>query len=414
MKLLLTVLCLWLVACADQPSMPPPLDPVSVSPAVVYAGDAITIRSQQFRLGRSIVPIFADTITLHVIEVRDGAVVARVPELLVGQVTIRVGTRNGTTVGSIDVKGFRSYTRTPYNLVGHPYAWQTSVHASVIAALEDRRLVQFFPGRGQIRTLVKDVDLSNSNARSVGPTFDPSVLLVQSWNSSSVTAWRFQPESDSIRSFPIRLSRILAQFNDSIFFVGTHHWINIMVLRGDRVTIKYTGTYEETNGVYLSPRGDVATIHVHGSPTGPPVFSMQTGDTLYHLQETRGIHGAHFSVGGDTLFVLGYTVHDGSAMLLILEARTGRLLQRVDLPIWIEDMAVDPDNGNFYFAHVEGYRYGPARVHMYVMDPRTYEFIGHATAARAESTACFYRKVVVGIDGAFFICGDGVWRFDRR
>lgn len=406
-------ICL-LAACQDAP-IAPSLQPVSVTPGNPYAGSDIRISSALFASGRTPPLIFADTFLLSTAPDTSGTLLAHIPASFVGEYILRAGEPTGPIIGFIDVAGYRSYLESAHHLVGRPHPWPVGGTASLIAGLEDRSLVQFFPETGHVRTLLSDVDLNNGNARSVGVTPDPTVLLVQPWLGGNIEAWRLLPTPRLVRTFPTSNHRVIAQLSDSIFFRGSHHWIDTYALRNGRFERVYTGTYEETHGVVLSPRGDLATIVVHGSATGPPVFSTLTGDTLYHVRDSRGGHGAHFSESGDTLFFLGYERHDESAMLFALDANTGTVLKRLDLPVWVEEMLADPETGMLYLIHVEGdvTGFGQGTPHLYVVDPRTLEIVAQAAADDAAPMNCFYAAIAVDLDDVFFVCGQSTWRFDR-
>jgi hypothetical protein len=267
--------------------------------------------------------------------------------------------------------------------------------------------------------------LDNASTRSVGLTRNPAVFLIQPVGWDSVEPWRFRDlqvwdfggAPKLVRSLPrLGITRYGAAFSDSIFFFATHHQLSTVAYHDGIARTIYFGTYEETNGVVISPRGDRAAIRVHGSLTGPPVFSTTSGDTVYHLRQMWGNEGVAFSATGDTLLVLGYT-RAYQAIAYAIDAATGRELRQLSLPQWSEDMAYDPGEGMLYLAVLEPPTpQGPAYqslLHLLVLDAQSFQIIGDMAVRQWTDFRCFYREILIGDDGVFFICAGDTWRFDR-
>ena len=412
------IIAIALAAACDDPSSSGS-HPVTIDRTHVIAGGSFLIHSQDLRASRPNL-IAIDTFEMQQERVNDTTLRVRIAPKARGALNLTV---NGRTVGVLNVAGFISYRPRTTDITGNPRRFPFHGPVSLIAGTDDRAVVQFIPATGEIRTLLTGYWLDNANTRSAGPTPDPSVFLLQPVGSDSLEPWFDKPlEAWNLSGVPSRVRsfrrqsnhRVLAQLNDSVFLLGTHHFVqSYKMANGSQHTI-YMGTYEETNDIVLSPRKDRAAIRVHGSPTGPPVFDMLTGDTVYHIRSVRGAEGVAFSSDGDTLFVLGYINHDRDSKLLVLDAASGQELSRIELPYWVEDLAFDPATSIAYLGvtqQVDPLEPGALRV--LVLDVVTMQIIGEMSAHESRSFPCFYRNIFVGTDGVFFVCGGDTWRFDR-
>lgn len=414
-SLLLTIV---MVAACDDPSSSGP-HPVTIDQNSVVAGSSLLIYSQDFRISRPNL-ILADTFELPHERVNDTTVRVHVAPKARGALSLTV---NGRASGVLNVAGFVSHRRVTASIAGNPRRFPTDGPVSLIAGGEDRTIVQFTPATGEVRTLLSGYWLDNGNTRSIGPTPDPDVFLLQPVGSDSVEPWREKAlEAWDLRGTPTRIAafprvsnlRVMAQLNDSVFLYGTHHLVHSFKMSNGFQHTLYLGTYEETNDIVLSPRRDRAALRVHGSPTGPPVFDMATGDTAYHIRAVRGAEGVAFSRAGDTLLVLGYNTHSQDSKLLVLDAATGQELNRFELPYWIEDLAFDPVTSIAYMGITEqGNPFEEVALRVLVFDVTRMRIIGEMSAHEPSSFPCFYRNIFVGTDGVFFVCSGDTWRFDR-
>ncbi len=381
---------------------------ISFEQKPLIAGGTVAIYSRGFNSASNPV-IKADTFTLQYTRQNDTTLLVTLPTILRGAATLSVNTR---VVGQIEVGGFISYRPRTSTLTGNPRRFPPEGPVSLIAGNGANGVVQFFPGTGEVRPLLDGYWLDNGNARSAGPTPQPSVFLFQP-TSSTLESWDLAGVPQRIAEHPnLHNSRIAAQLNDSIFLIGTHHTVYVRKAVDGAVTWLYAGTYEETNDVALSPAGNRAAIRVHGSDTGPPVFDMATGDTAYHIRSVRGAEGVAFSPDGDTLFVLGYNQHDVDSHFMVLNAANGSELARFTLPEWSDELAVDTDRGFAYFAVANIYA-PTTSVRILVFDYVNRQLVGNMGAPGEYSHNCFYSRVFVGDDGVFYVCGGDVWRFDR-
>lgn len=413
----LPLIVLALISCTEISETPTPTITLDVDHHV--AGSSLLIRSRGFR--SRLPSVMADSTPLIVTVANDTTVMTQLPTNVRGPVRIQV---NGADVAVLDVRGFVSFRPRTIDLQGNPYQYPRHGPASLILSAGNRwdslTIFQFLPGTGELRPLVSGYMLDNVNTRSIGPTHNPDVFLLQPAALDPVEPWRNRTlEAWNLNGVPTRVAefrnmenyRYAAQLNDSIFLHAFHHTVRASKLGVGRV---YEDGYEETNGIVLSPRGDRAAIKVHGSPTGPPVFNALTGHPAYHISSVRGAEGVAFSARGDTLFVLGYNVHDVDSHILVLDAASGQEFMRLRLPYWSEDMAVDLDNQVIYLPVApRGYISAQPVPHILVVDIRKMQIVGDMAAKDPKSFNCFYRGITVADDGVFFVCGGDTWRFDR-
>ena len=409
-KMLLLCAAAILSAC-DRDAADVRVGPLTVAAAPAIAGGTLRATSVMFTHDPGSLTL-NDSIPLTTTIVDDTTLVAQLPRNMRGQFWIEY---KHQIIQSIEIAGFDFYRARTVDLVGNPLQLSDEGPVQLLQG-QDNALVRFTPGTGEINTLVNDVWLDNANTRSPGITPDPFTFLLQP-RSTDMQAWTLFPTPHVATSYPGQyLWRYAALISDSVFLFGTHHEVHTAKLGNGVWTQAYGGTYEETNGVVVSPDKRLATIRVHGSVTGPPVFNTATGDTVYHLRQMYGNEGVSFSATGDTLFVLGYDHHQ-AATAYAIDARNGRTLASYPLPQWSEDMAYDAREGYWYFAVLDNaIPQGPATnafLHIVVMDARSFQIVGDMAVDHNADFVCFYRGIYIGDDGMFFVCNGDTWRFDR-
>ncbi len=417
LRLMLLVVIAFASACEDSTFVP--TGPLTVHERDVIAGGTFQLTSQSFRARQAPV-ILADSFALTYLRTNDTTLLVNVPVYARGQLQLVV---DAQPAGQLEVAGFEWFRPRTIYLEGNPVRYPANGPVSLIAGDGNQNVVQFTPATGAVRTLLSGYWLDNANTRSIGPTTDPDVFLLQpvgsdslqTWLDKALESWDLSGVPTRVRSFPRQANhRVAAQLNDSIFLAGSHHQVRSYQMTGGFQQVLYSGTYEETNAIALSPRKDRAAIRVHGSPTGPPVFDMATGDTAYHIRSVRGAEGVAFSTEGDTLLVLGYNNHDQDSRLLVLDAASGHELNRFELPYWIEDLAFDPATSIAYLGVTkQANPFEEIALRVLVFDVTKMQIIGEMSAHEPSSFPCFYRNIFVGTDGVYFVCGGDTWRFDR-
>jgi hypothetical protein len=421
----LLALLIVLVACERLPEEPV-FEPISVAPTKVYAGGTITLRSAGFR-GGAPVGVYADTTYLAEVLRGGDSIVVRIPPAARGSLPVRLQGPARPAITTIQVAGYASY-RSITQPIGPEFdVWPRGGTVSIVtgnANAGQRDVVEMIPKTGSIRTLITGFNLGGGGPRTPGRTPDPDVVLLQPW-SGTVQAWRLFPTPELVYDLPTTNTRHIAQFNDSTIFRGLHHSVEVLRMRAGAIvpTPIYQGTYEETHEVILSPAKDRATLRVNGSPTGPPVFDMVTGDTVYHVRQLFRSYGAEFSANGDTLWMIGatpariqgptYSIHE--TVVLVLDARTGQELRRARVSgSELLAMRRDPDGGRLFIAATPEFAPFESPLDLLAIDDKNLTLLGHVQAPRSLPCSSFCASAVVGLgsEGVFVVQYGQIFEFD--
>jgi hypothetical protein len=149
---------------------------------------------------------------------------------------------------------------------------------------------------------------------------------------------------------------------------------------------------EEVEGVYLSPRGDRATVRVDGVTLGVPVFDAATAGIAYRAP-LRGSHGVDWSPDGSRLVMGGRgMVSPYPPHLVVLDAGTGALLGEKAFTQPIAAVASD-DLRPYLYVVLEDNVHGLA---LQVLDKATLEVVAtmRPSAVTTAETGCCYRAVI--------------------
>lgn len=145
-------------------------------------------------------------------------------------------------------------------------------------------------------------------SRGAGPTPDPDVFLLSPPNAQFVERWRLFPTAERLDSLPVTPARQVMQLSQHAVFRSLAHSFQILT-RPDPSTSFTQALFEggeETEGVYLSPRGDRAAIAIDGPvPLNVPVFDAATGSVAWRASSFRGVTGVEFTTDGATLLFVG-------------------------------------------------------------------------------------------------------------
>ena len=387
-------------ACADDPTA---VERPGVWPEVAWAGGDVVVRSTELR-GATDPAIFADTIELQLIAAAGDSAVVRVPGHARGGYTLRLGSRHGAGLGSVRVLGYAG-RRLIHPWIGtHLLVWPEHTSASIIGGAHGN-IYHLAPGTGVVRTLLTGYWGGVEAARLPGRTPDPEVLLLQPADGSPAEKWRVLPQLQQLGTVPAVNQRHLAQLSDSVLLFGYHHRVETHRVRGSALELRYVAAYEETSEVVISPTGDRASIIVNGSPTGPPVFDTQSGDTAYHVRQLFRSYGLAFSTDGDTLWMLG--VDDRlESKLVVLDARSGEEREQAALSDYDAiSMRKDPWSPRIFITALpKGAAWGTAPF-LLVVDARSLRVTGRVAfpAEVSPFSQCDYCVIAVDQTGVFVV-----------
>lgn len=318
-----------LLACNDPPQGPSPVPDFRVSPAQQWSGGEVTVVSSYFVDLNQIPSFKIDSFSVPAARVDDSTVILRLPALPSGAFDLFVDApRLFVPVGNVQVFGYGSNQALPVALVD--YLSTTTLSQGLVALG-----TVWTSGRGWVAaaslssgTVTTFVGLSSIGS-TVGPSFrGPDVaLLIDS--AGTMGEWRLSPVPTLIDTVGARYlnagANVVAAFADSSY----------IALHGNAGTTK-AGPWliASPERVYLSPRGDRATVSASVTRPGIPVFDMQTGDTAYTLP-VQIVTAATFSRDGSKLYVGGGDPSNITYVrnqLYALDATTGVVLAHDSLP----------------------------------------------------------------------------------
>lgn len=403
--------CATLLACNDGPVEDLPVVNPTISADKVYAGATLIAHAPNLAQRADSV-VWAGTLPASVIARGGDSIVFILPSTVKGRFTVSLGSDGREPLGSVEASGFVERRPVAADLGFYVDVYPEGPVASLITGNRNNDVQQFFPKTRGVKLLLHNYRLGDADTRTPGRTPDPAIVLLQP-TSGNLEQWRLLPTPVNVGSFPATNPRHFALFNDSTGLLGTHHWVEIRRYRGAAIPlVLYHGIYEETHEVIISPKRDLATLRVNGSPTGPPVFDMIKADTAYHVRQLFRSYGAAFSANGDTLWMLGavpeydQTWQDYRTLLLQLDAHTGRELKRFTFATSIAlAMRRDPGDGRIFVAAMPGGAPSDAPIELYVIDEKSFVQLGHVSAPPELTCAswCGLAVLAVGMDGVFLV-----------
>ncbi len=368
--------CLVLLLACSDPSGPPTVPQVAISPAVQWSGGEVLLTSHDLG-SRSLPRLLAGAETLAVRRVSDSVVAAVLPLGPSGTIAIDL-VRNGSRyrVGQVERAGFRESHLAIPGFVGELVtAWR----GSTPVVLGEGSTLDFGIQELDLNTmLVAPLPGVKVPPRyGLSPTRTPNEFLALDSLRSSVQRWRYGPVPAFFDTVPTFINsqfiRQSVQFQDSVWLITSAHSANVrrgsswifpdFVPQGGGIGLRAEGSWN----VFLSPRGDVATYSVNFAAPGVPVFRMSTGDTAYTLGAGFPFaQAAGFSGDGDRIFFLGGARNPTADSLLVVRAATGEVLGGVHLPADQGlGLAIDPVRP---LAYVEVIRGGHPSVLVYDQD----------------------------------------------
>ena len=243
--------------------------------------------------------------------------------------------------------------------------------------------------------------------RAPGVTFRDSVFLITD-NSGTRNA-RLLPSLVNVLGdvFAGFAGRQLMEMSPNVWFVSSHHNYSITgsaaVASGEQA--------EETEGVYLSPRRDRATIRVDRVGAGVPVFDAATGAVAYRAGSLTNSEDAAFSRDGDLLAMVGGTVfvNQGASRIVLLKSATGAVLRDTVINRTAFAIALDPVRPLVYVGVVSPDQH-PSVI---VLDRGTFGFLGEMRAADDANlcnTSCYKGVILSGTSNDLYV----FWSWNGR
>lgn len=374
-----------LAAACDGSTTPAPTPPEFVLDAgPVWDGAEIEIGSESFATVKA-VRIRAgdapDSLPLRRLSATRLAV--RLPSLGQAAVDLHVEL-DGTAypAGTVSLRGYTGY-RELAEQFEDLMLWPRTGASVITGNLDGILLLDLasgivvrYPGTGRYE---------NGGVRGPGFTHIDGVFVASPDFEEPVETWRLLPSPEKIATHPLRASRQIMQLNENAW-VLTHSRVYQIYTRSD-ATQPYQMTLEETfegiDGLYMSPRGDRATLRFTGALTDLAVFDATTATVAYRVAGIRSVAGADFSADGELLAIVG----GGSNLtapfrVMLLRASDGTVLREMTLDGEPFTVTLDPVLPLVYVGMTENER--PV---VLVLDRETFAVRGRL-AAPASAPAC--------------------------
>ena len=384
--------------CTDDP-VDPPLAP-SIAPATQWAGGIVRVTLDGIGAGEAAPPLTLGGEPLAAVEVGAGWVDYRLPGTARGPVSLELG-GDDPAVFEIEVLGFRGAQSLGVALRGNLFVWPRGGDASILGLASDNSgVIQVLAASAQTQYLIEEPVFSE--ARSVGPTSDPDVLLIPKGNAE---IWRLLPTRQVVDTLNVQFSRHAMLLSDSVYVFSGHHDISVVDPRVGWPS-SYIAQYEESQGAVVSPSGRFGAFRINGSRWGPPVFSGESGQPVFHVETLSHSDGVDFSPFGDTLYITGTrSTEPRHHLVLSIDATTGEIVHSVEIaelnPL---NLLRDP-HGPWLFVMVLRLGDAAAPPSLLVIDTRTMEIVGQMVTEGYTGCAAYGCEgaIAVGPGGVFFV-----------
>ena len=397
-SLLLLGLALVVTAC-DDPANPQPIDaPPTLSHAIHWAGGVVRLTDVGIAAGDPAPALSLEGVALEAVAAGGGWAEYRLPRDARGPVTLTLA-HDEPVEFQLEILGFRGAETLDAPLRGNLFVWPRTGPASMLGLTDDNiGVLHVLPGAGTADYILDDSIFSE--ARAIGPTSDPDVVLV---SKGMPELWRLLPTPELVDSLPLYFIRHAMLLSDEVYVWSGHHDINVQV-PSEPIPYAYTAMYEESQGAAISPDGQYGVMEINGSALGVPVFGESSGEPLYHVTSISHTDGVDFSPVGDTLYLGGMRSAEPRVHVVVaLELATGQLVSEELALDGFNLMTVRRDpNGPWLFAF--GLHTGETLPVLLVIDSRTMEVVGEI--ATSGYTGC---AEALGCDGALAVGTDGIF-----
>ncbi len=356
------------LACGSPPAGPGPPPELSLLTDSVFSGGSIQATSSAF--SGVLFPLevhFDDGSILTTEYIGDSTVTVQVPEIdRTGRHEVRFSMGDVTLFSpSITILGYSSTIEVDGWIQGrelHPYPWDVPLFALGFTETSIA-LLDLVDG-----SLNRITDVQFSSWYGPGVSFVSTEVIVPSGMDDSVDVWQLLPVVQKIgREYVENLwLRQTWRLSSDQWVVTGHH--NTWVSAGKRYDKQ-----ESPWAIVFSPALDLATISVNHNSRGVPVYSLSTGDTLYHVEELLASEGAAFSPDGSDLFLLSNNCCTSALRVVRVEAASGIVqVEFADSTLKPIAIASDPA-GEWVYAVAEE---EDGVVGVLVLDALTLELVG--------------------------------------
>lgn len=300
-----------------------------IEPTAQWSGGWVQVHSVALAAADTVVVTVAgDTTPLEARRLADTTLAVRLPPGVSGSVRLRAQLDGRPfLLDPIGVYGFTVSWEFPVVMDGDILVWPRDGHANVLGGTVDgvtllqvdAGQVRLFPGTGRYGFL---------DVRGPGMTYRDGVFALAQVVGAPAELWRLLPSAEPIAvDSAVRIYRQAMQLNPRAWVVGGAHAITMLTWSDSLGRYESTDIRaEETEGMYMSPRGDRATVRVDWvfDGAGVPVFDAPAGVVAYRVPGMRRVAGADFSADGEWLALVG---GESTHRLVLLRAATGEVVR---------------------------------------------------------------------------------------
>lgn len=400
-------------ACSDAPSsggLDAPITPIGTR---FWAGQTLQLRSQNFRDHGDGATLVVGATTIPLVRVNDTTMSAKLPTTMSGTVSAQVDF-GGTSVAvpALQVAGFAAMAQ-PANadIVWDVYATTRNGHAAAVGTT-NAGLVFI-----DLESSTTSAPVAGSNygwLRGPGATYQDGVYLLRAAN-DPLASWDFTgatPAKIATHNTVVSgTTRQAMRLGPNAWFVSTNNQFQTLVRSNDADPfVVTTTTASETEGVYMSPRHDRATIAVDRVLTGVPVFQVPSGNVAYTLTELKSVQGVAFSPDGARFAMAGGSIDkpEDPGRVLLVDAASGNVQRNVLLDRSVFAVAIDPVRSVVYVGvnpPIAGQ--AEARPAIVVLDQATFAVVGEMAVPPStmgcQLGSCYKGVLNLGSDGALYM-----------
>lgn len=398
MRPVVGVCSLLLIGCAE--SVLPPVPVFTLASTNLMAGGPVEVRSTEFRTRGDGASLQLGAVSLPLSRLNDTAFGASLPQTLSGPFTptLLLGAEQ-RVLAPVSVAGTVAYFIYPSGIGSNTVLHYRDGHPVAFGGIGGGKLGVYDLERNE---LTSSPIFDDAQLHGPVPTPEDGVFLLRSAGGASSTLDKYQMNGavpTKVGSYGNFLSgsflRGMIQLNSNTFVTASNHLFQVL-RRSDDGSVEQIlfGQAEETEGVYLSPRKDRATLQVDYMPqTGIPVFEATTGQVAYWVTQLVASRGAAFTGDGAELAMVGSKTGGvfGPGRILRLNSTTGAVLGDTTIDRSVFAVAYDTERPWLYVG-VETPGDIPA---VLVLDRATSRVLGQMRATEASTgVTCCYQGII--------------------
>ncbi|HEY3934328.1 MAG TPA: hypothetical protein VGL65_06875 [Gemmatimonadales bacterium] len=361
------VLVLLAAAACNDPNTLPVTYQYTTTPVAAWAGSAMTVVSAGLAAHTDTGFVELGAFHLPVHWVNDTTVTVTLPDTISGAFAPMLQLGNWTqALDSVTVYGYADVASYPFQSDWDTYAWpRNGPHAMIVTSGDDDTLHFVDLDTHQFTSL--GGEMTHGGAGNAlwgpGPSYNGSFYLQGDLPPQhDYAAWALLPLPSQVAGSLV-WSIGLADGTQNVMRLGPTTWFasgkagSYIITAPDSNTTSVdwnsgqsvAGIGGNMNGLYLSPRGDRATVSPVNSPGGVPVFAMPSGSVAFRVTGFQvNVRDVDFSPDGSLLAMAGDS--GGLYHVALVDATTGTVLHEANLAGGALSVRIDPARSALFVA----------------------------------------------------------------